>query len=71
MILTYEEISALNDELGMTFDTTLTEERYTEIMDALLPRLEGSADAQATLMGFGAYEWRKRYVERIRKQTAA
>jgi hypothetical protein len=71
MKLTYEEISALNDELGMTFNTTLTEARYNEIMDALLPTLEGFPDAQATLKGFGDLEWRKRRAERNQKKTAA
>jgi hypothetical protein len=66
-ILSPEEISALNYELGMTFDTTLTEERFNQILDALLPTLEEFPDAQGTLMGFGEIEWCKRRAERIQK----
>jgi nucleoid DNA-binding protein len=71
MKLSPAEINALNYELGMTFDTTLTEQRYNELMDALLPTLEGSPDAQGTLEGFGQLEWRKRRIERNHKTTAA
>jgi hypothetical protein len=68
--LNREEINALNYELGMTFDTTLTEKRYNEIMDALLPTLEGSPEAQATLAHFGKTEWIERRYQQ-KKETAA
>jgi hypothetical protein len=48
----------------------LTEQRYIELLDILLPAVV-DPEAQAGLMGCGSLEWRKRYVERVRKQTAA
>jgi nucleoid DNA-binding protein len=71
MKLSRAEIDTLNDEILLTFNTTLTEQRYNELMDALLPTLEGSPDAQGTLEGFGQLEWRKRRIERNPKTTAA
>jgi hypothetical protein len=71
MKLSPAKIDTLNDEILLTFNTTLTEQRYNELMDALLPTLEGSPDAQGTLEAFGQLEWRKRRIERNRKTTAA
>jgi hypothetical protein len=70
MKLSREEISALNYELGMTFKTTLTEARYNELMDALLPTLEGFPDAQATLAHFGKREWLERRFKNEKKSAA-
>jgi hypothetical protein len=49
---------------------TLTEQRYTELLDILLPTVT-DPEAQTNLMGCGSGEWRKRYVEHNRKQTTA
>jgi nucleoid DNA-binding protein len=68
--LTHTEIGALHFELATTFDTTLTEQRYNEIMDLLLPTLQDCPEAQGTLFGFGSLEWRKRRAERNRKTAA-
>jgi hypothetical protein len=68
---TKAEIDAMNFEMDTTFDTTLTEERYNQLLDALLPTLEGFPDAQATLKAFGDLAWRKRRAERNQRKTAA
>jgi hypothetical protein len=70
MKLSREEMDTLSDELLLTCNTTLTEARYNEIMDALLPPLEGFPDAQGTLKAFGHPEWRKRRAEHNRKTAA-
>jgi hypothetical protein len=69
--LTDYEIDALEFELVTTYCTTLTEARYNEIMDALLPTLEGFPDAGATLKSHGSDEWRKRRAERSHKTSSA
>ena len=68
---TQVEIDALYLELDTTFDTTLTEARYNQIMDILLPPLERFPDARATLRRFGKLEWRERRVARERPVQAA
>jgi nucleoid DNA-binding protein len=52
-------------------DDTLTEARYNQILDLLLPTVAESPDAEAMLEGFGQLEWRKRRIERNHKTTAA
>jgi hypothetical protein len=69
--LTDAEIDALDFELGTTFDTTLTEERFNELVDLLLPTLEGFPDAQGTLLGFGKKEWRERRFSRLKATKSA
>jgi hypothetical protein len=59
--LTQEQRSALEFELVTSaLDGVLTEERYHQILDALLPTLEGFPEAQATLETFGKQEWQMR-----------
>lgn len=69
--VTQVEIDALYLELDTTFETTLTEARYNQIMDVLLPSLEKFPDARATLRRFGKLEWRERRVARERPVRAA
>jgi hypothetical protein len=65
------ENNGLERELVLSsMNDTLTEARYNEILDELLPSIE-VPDAVAMLMGFGEPEWRKRYVERTRRTTSA
>jgi hypothetical protein len=66
-----EELLQFDVELtkGAILDT-LTEERYVELLDILLPTVY-DPQTRAGFMGCGEPAWRKRYVERIRKQTAA
>jgi hypothetical protein len=69
--LTHAEIGDLNYEFLTTFDTTLTEERFNELVDLLLPTLEGFPDAQATLLGFGKEEWLDRRFSRLKATKSA
>jgi hypothetical protein len=69
--LTHTEIGDLNYELCTTFRTTLTEERFNELMDLLLPTLEGFPDAQGTLLGFGKREWGERRFQRLKATKSA
>jgi hypothetical protein len=59
--ITMEQQAELEFELATTARKgILTEERYNQIMDALLPPLEGFPEVQATLVTFGKEEWRIR-----------
>jgi hypothetical protein len=54
------ENNGLERELVLSsMNDTLTEARYNEILDALLPSIE-VPDAIAMLEGFGEPDWRKR-----------
>jgi uncharacterized protein YggL (DUF469 family) len=65
--LTHAEFDALDFELASTCQTTLTEQRYNEILDAMLPMLEEIPEAQASLTYSGKREW----VERRRNRKTA
>jgi hypothetical protein len=54
-----------------TLKNTLTEQRYNEILDMLLPNISQSPDATAQLKSFGKLEWRQRRSERLKASTAA
>jgi len=69
--LTDTEMDALYFELGTTFETTLTEARYNEIMDLLRPTLEDFPDAVGTLEGFGKEVWRERRAARTHPPRAS
>jgi hypothetical protein len=48
-------------------EDTLTESRYNEILDVLLPSVSDSPEAAATLKGCGEPEWKQRRFERLKK----
>jgi len=50
---------------------TLTEIRYNEILDILLPDVADCPDAAALLKGFGEPEWKQRRALRSRTQSTA
>ncbi len=62
-----EQLSALESELVLgALRATLTEPRYNEILDVLLPTVADVPEAAATLKACGAPEWKERRFERIR-----
>jgi hypothetical protein len=53
-----------------SMDDTLTEARYNQILDLLLPTVAESPEAEAMLEGFGELEWQERRHQN-HKETAA
>jgi len=67
-----EQTQDLTLELTLNaLEGTLTEIRYNEILDILLPDVADCPDAAALLKGFGEPEWKQRRALRSRTQSTA
>jgi hypothetical protein len=66
------EMNKLERELIKTaLDHTLTETRYNEILDILLPTMPDIPEGTATLKSLGKKEWIDRRYKRLKVQSAA
>jgi hypothetical protein len=67
-----DELTKLEIELVVgAMKNTLTEERYNEILDILLPTILNSPDTQATLIVCGKQEWQERRFQRLKATKSA